>query len=155
MISKLWEAAAEGMEVDISETVNAFANDIVCRAVCGKFFRAEGRNKLFRELNHITTVLIAGFNVEDYFPGLSKLLGIFTRFMSNKVNQTHKRWDKLLEEIISDHERRRSSEHEYGAGGEFEQEESDFTDVMLSVQEEHGIKRDHIKAILMVSEYYS
>nr|CAB3489879.1 unnamed protein product [Digitaria exilis]CAB3491614.1 unnamed protein product [Digitaria exilis] len=149
VIAKLRETTAVGAEVDISEIVNAFANDIVCRAVCGKFFRAEGRNKLFRELNHITTVLIAGFNVEEYFPGLSKFLGVFTRFTSNKANQTHKRWDRLLEEIISDHERRRSSEHGHGAGGEFEQEESDFTDVMLSVQQEYGITRDHIKAILM------
>ncbi|CAO2144252.1 unnamed protein product [Urochloa humidicola] len=131
--------------------MNAFANDIICHAVCGKFFRAEGRNKLFRELNHVTTALIAGFNVEDYFPGLASSVGLlFTRFMSNKVNQTHKKWDKLLEEIIGDHERRKGSEHGHGrGGGAFEQEESDFIDVMLSVQEEYGITRDHIKAILM------
>ncbi|CAL4987881.1 unnamed protein product [Urochloa decumbens] len=52
VIAKIREAATIGAEVDISETMNAFANDIICRAVCGKFFRAEGRNKLFRELNH-------------------------------------------------------------------------------------------------------
>ena len=34
-----------------------------------------------------------------------------TRFTSNKVCQTHQRWDRLLDEIISDHERRRTSEH--------------------------------------------
>ncbi|OEL23134.1 indolin-2-one monooxygenase [Dichanthelium oligosanthes] len=153
VIAKLREAAAAGAEVDISGKVNAFANDIICRAVCGKFFREEGRNKLFRELNHMTTFLLAGFNVEDYFPALAKLLGIFTRFMSNKVSQTHERWDMLLEEIIRDHERRKISEHGHGAGGGgVEQEESDFTDVMLSVQQEYGITRDHIKAILMVSD---
>ncbi|KAF8694279.1 hypothetical protein HU200_038418 [Digitaria exilis] len=139
-------ALPSGTWVDISETVNAFANDIVCRAVCGKFFRAEGRNKLFRELNHTTTKKIAGFNVEDYFPGLSKFLGVFTRFMSNKVDQTHKRWDRLLEEITSDHGRRRSSEHGHGAGGEFEQEESDFTDVMLSVQQDNVFFQDMFEA---------
>ncbi|RCV38316.1 hypothetical protein SETIT_8G132600v2 [Setaria italica] len=153
VIAKLREAAAEGTEVDIGKMMNAFANDIICRAVCGKFFRAEGRNKLFRELNHMTTVLIAGFNVEDYFPGLANSVGsLFTRFTSNRVKQTHEKWDKLLEEIIRDHERRRkSSDHGRGAGGGgVEQEESDdFTDVMLSVQHEYGITRDHIKAILM------
>ncbi|CAL4984438.1 unnamed protein product [Urochloa decumbens] len=140
VIAKIREAATIGAEVDISETMNAFANDIICRAVCGKFFRAEGRNKLFRELNHVTTALIAGFNLEDYFPGLANSVGLlFTRFMNGKVNQTHKKWDKLLEEIIGDHEKRKGSE----------QEESDFIDVMLSVQEEYGITRDHMKAILM------
>ncbi|PVH34287.1 hypothetical protein PAHAL_8G187100 [Panicum hallii] len=153
---KLREAAAAGSGVDIGAAVNAFANDIICRAVCGKFFREEGRNRLFRELNHMTTVLVAGFNLEDYFPGLASLLGIFTRFTSNKVSQTHERWDRLLEEIISDHERRRIiTEHGRGGasggggGDDDEQEESDFIDVMLSVQQEYGITRDHIKAILM------
>ncbi|CAN6372149.1 unnamed protein product [Urochloa humidicola] len=151
VIAKLREAATVSAEVDISEMMNAFANDIICRAVCGKFFRAEGRNKLFRELNHVTTALIAGFNMEDYFPGLANSVGLlFTRFMSNKVNQTHKKWDKLLEEIIGDHERRKGFEHGHGrGGGVVEQEESDFIDVMLSIQEEYGITRDHIKAILM------
>ncbi|CAN6363024.1 unnamed protein product [Urochloa humidicola] len=153
VIAKLHEAAAVGAEVDISEMMNAFANDIICRAVCGKFFRAEGRNKLFRELNHVTTALIAGFNVEDYFPGLANSVGLlFTRFMSNKVNQTHKKWDKLLEEIIRDHEGRKCGSDDQGrgrGGGAVEQDDSDFIDVMLSVQQEYGITRDHTKAILM------
>ncbi|RLM59066.1 indole-2-monooxygenase-like [Panicum miliaceum] len=141
VVAKLRVAVAAGSGVDIGGAVNAFANDIICRAVCGKFFREEGRNRLFRELNHMTTVLVAGFNLEDYFPGLASLLGIFTRFTSNK-------------EIISDHERRRIIT-EHGRGGasggddDDEQEESDFIDVMLSVQQEYGITRDHIKAILM------
>ncbi|KAJ1275649.1 hypothetical protein BS78_05G151600 [Paspalum vaginatum] len=143
VVARLQEAA----EVDVSETASAFANDVVCRAVCGKFFRAEGRNKLFRELNHTTTALLAGFNVEDYFPWLAKSLGGW--FLSNKkARETHRRWDELLEDIISDHERRRtSSKHadsdEQGGSAE------DFIDVMLSVQEEYGITRDHIKAVLM------
>jgi len=154
VVAKLREAAAAGAAVDVGGAVNAFANDIICRAVCGKFFREEGRNRLFRELNHMTTVLVAGFNVEDYFPGLASFLGVFTRFMSNKVSQTHQRWDRLLEEIISDHERRRIADHWSGAGGgddddDDDDEETDFIDMMLSVQEEYGITRDHIKAILM------
>ncbi|RLM70076.1 indole-2-monooxygenase-like [Panicum miliaceum] len=150
VVAKLREAAAVGVGVDIGGAVNAFANDIICRAVCGKFFREEGRNRLFRELNHVTTILVAGFNMEDYFPGFASLLGVFTRFRSNKVSQTHQRWDMLLEEIISDHERRKTFEHRRGAGGDDdEQEESDFIDMMLSVQQKYGITRDHIKAILM------
>lgn len=149
-MTKLHEAAAVGAEVDISEMMNAFANDIICRAVCGKFFRAEGRNKLFRELNHVTTFLLAGFNLENYFPWLASSLG---GLMSNrKVHETHRRWDELLEKILSDHERR-ISKHPHGDDVSDDQEEStDFTDVMLSVHKEYGITRDHIKAILMVSD---
>jgi hypothetical protein len=150
VLDKLREAAAMDAEVDLSEMMNAFANDIICRAVCGKFSREEGRNKLFRELNHTTTVLLAGFNLESYFPGLAKSLGVFVS--NRKVHQVHKRWDDLLEEIISDHERRRRTSKNGHEGDDEQEESTDFTDVMLSVQQEYNITRDHIKAILMVSD---
>ena len=85
--------------------MNTFANDIVCRAVSGKFFRAEGRNKLFRELIEANTRMVDGFNLEEYFPGLAKALGSLTGwFTSNKADEARKRWDGLLETIITDHE---------------------------------------------------
>jgi cytochrome P450 len=144
-MARISEAAASNAAVDLGETMNAYANDMVCRAVSGKFFRAEGRNKLFRELVEANTALLGGFNLEDYFPRLV----ILNRFVSNKAEQAHRRWDELLETIISDHEKN-SMHQENGTG---EQEETDFTDVLLSVQQEfQGITRDHIKAILMVSK---
>ncbi|CAD6247183.1 unnamed protein product [Miscanthus lutarioriparius] len=150
VIKKIQEAAAASKEVDISEMMNTFANDIVCRAVSGKFFRAEGRNKVFRELIQLNIILFGGFSLEDNFPGLANVLGLLTRwFVSNKADEAHKRWDDLLETIVSDHERRRRSEHGHGGGGGVDQEESDFIDVLLSVQQEYGITRDHLKAILM------
>ncbi|CAL5002982.1 unnamed protein product [Urochloa decumbens] len=150
VMEKIREAAAGSKAVDISETMNTFANDMVCRAVSGKFFREEGRNKLFRELIDMNTSLMDGFNLEEYFPGLAHALGSLTGwFASNKAVEGNKRWDELLETIIRDHERRRrSAEQGHGVGG-VEQEETDFVDVLLSVQMEYGITRDHIKAILM------
>ena len=158
-MEKIREAAAAGKAVDISETTNTFANDIVCRAVSGKFFREEGRNKLFREMIEMNNHLIDGFNLEEYFPWLSNALGPITGwigwFASNKADESRRRWDGLLETIITDHEgRRRSSEHERVGGG-VDPEESDFIDVLLSVQKEYGITRDHIKAILMVTYLFS
>ncbi|KAL6857082.1 hypothetical protein ACP4OV_018464 [Aristida adscensionis] len=146
VMAKIREAAAAGTGVDMSETLNTFAIDVICRAVIGKFFRIEGQNKLFIELIEANVVLFGGFNLEEYFPGLAKSLSIFTRFMSNKVYKTHTRWDDLLEKIIGDHERQ-SSKH--GHSGDAEEGDSDFIDVLLSVQEEYGITRDHVKAILM------
>jgi hypothetical protein len=49
-MDKIGEAATTDAAVDMSMTMNTFANDIVSCAVSGKFFRAEGWNKLFREL---------------------------------------------------------------------------------------------------------
>jgi len=103
----------------------------------------------------MNTILFGGFSLEDNFPGLANVLGLLTRwFVSNKADEAHKRWDDLLETIVSDHEIRRRSEHGHGGGGGVDQEESDFIDVLLSVQQEYGITRDHIKAILMVRKLY-
>ncbi|TVU43848.1 hypothetical protein EJB05_10346, partial [Eragrostis curvula] len=142
VMAKIREAAAAGTTVDMSEMMNTFANDIVCRAVLGKFFRAEGRNKLLRELIEMNARLFGGFSLEDYFPGLANSLGIFTTLFiqRNKVQEVRKKWDDLLEKIIIDHETPNSNN---------EKEETDFIDVLLSVQQEYGITRDHIKAILM------
>ncbi|CAD6342451.1 unnamed protein product [Miscanthus lutarioriparius] len=138
VIAKLKKAMATGMAVDMSETMNTFANDIMCCVLSGKFFREDGRNKTFRELIEMNVALYAGFSLENYFPGLVNSLGIFTRLVSRKADETHERWDDVLENIISDHERRAEQE-----------ESADFVDLMLSVQQGYGITRDHIKAILM------
>ncbi|KAI5022092.1 hypothetical protein ZWY2020_058822 [Hordeum vulgare] len=139
VISRIREAAAASVAVDLSEVVNTYANDVVCRAVSGKFFRAEGRNKMFRELIESNSALVGGFNMEDYFPRLAKVR-LLNRFVRNNVETMHRRWDELLETIIREHEKNVVDE----------QGESDFIDVLLSVQQEfHGITRDHIKAILM------
>jgi len=143
VMAKIREAAAASTAVDIGEVMNTFTNDIISRAVSGKFFRVEGRNKLFRELINTSSVLLGGFNLEDYFPILARSLDFLTRwFLRNRVHDAHERWDELLEKIISDHERRKSMHCRHD-------QESDFTDVLLSVQQEYGITKDHIKAILM------
>jgi cytochrome P450 len=150
VMDKVRDAATASTAVDMSETMNAFANDVVTRAVSGKFFRAEGRNKLFRELVGINIDLFGGFNLEEFFPGLARSLGFLSRWFPRhrQAQQAHKRWDELLETIISDHETRNSTMPGSSLRG---QETSDFTDVLLSVQQEYSITRDHIKAILMVS----
>ncbi|KAK1693836.1 hypothetical protein QYE76_010533 [Lolium multiflorum] len=146
VLARISEAAAASKSVDLGETLNTYANDVVCRAVSGKFFRAEGRNKLFRELIEANSALVGGFNLEDYFPSLAKVLHLLNRFACSSAKTVHKRWDELLEAIISDHER--NSMHQ--ENGTDDLGESDFIDVLLAVQQEfRGITRDHIKAILM------
>jgi hypothetical protein len=141
VVAKIREAATAGIAIDLSELLNAFANDIVCHAVSGKFFREEGRNKLFRELVEANSSLIGGFNLEDYFPVLVKL-DIIKRMVCAKAQKVNKMWDDLLNTLIDDHTRRPASEHDG--------EESDFIDVLLSLQQEYNLTRDHIKAQLVV-----
>ncbi|CAO2198776.1 unnamed protein product [Urochloa humidicola] len=141
VMDKIRKAAAAGMSIDLSSLLNSFANDIICHAVSGKFFREEGRNKLFQELVEANSSLIGGFNIEDYFPGLVKL-DMVKRMVCAKAQKVNKRWNELLDKLIDDHERRSAEQRR--------DEESDFIDVLLSVQEEYKLTRDHIKAQLAI-----
>jgi hypothetical protein len=148
VMSKIREAATAGAAFDLSEQLNSFANDIVCHAVSGKFFREEGRNKLFRELVEANSSLIGGFNLEDYFPVLVKL-DMVKRKVCARARRVNKMWDELLDTLIDDHARNKpsSSERDADADGE---EESDFIHVLLSLQQEYNLTRDQIKAQLVV-----
>ena len=141
-MGKIREAATAGTSIDLSELLNSFANDIVCHAVSGKFFREEGRNTLFRELLEANSSLIGGFNVEDYFPVLVKL-DIIKRMVCAKAHKVNKMWDDLLNTLIDNHASKPASERF--------REESDFIDVLLSLQQEYNLTRDHIKAQLVVN----
>ena len=119
----------------------AFANDIVCHAVAGKSFRKQGHNKLFRELVEANSSLIGGFNLEDYLPVLFKLDFIKKMFCA-KAQKVNKMWDELLNSLIDEPASRPTSEQ----GGD----DSVFIDVLLSIQQEYNLTRDHIKAQLEV-----
>jgi len=92
-----------------------------------KFFREEGRNKLFQELVEANSSLLGGFNVVDYFPVLVKL-DMIKRIVCAKAQNVKN---------IYDHASMTASE-------------SDFIDVLLSLQQEYKLTRDHIKAQLVV-----
>ncbi|KAJ1282826.1 hypothetical protein BS78_03G081400 [Paspalum vaginatum] len=141
VMAKIREAAAAGTPIDLSTLLNSFTNDIVCHAVSGKFFKEKGHNKLFRELVEANSALLGGFNLEDYFPILVKL-EVVKRMVCAKALKVKKRWDELLDKLIDDHEKMLASQH-----GD---EESDFIDVLLSIQQEYKLTRDHIKAQLEI-----
>uniref|UniRef100_A0ACD5ZYN5 Uncharacterized protein n=1 Tax=Avena sativa TaxID=4498 RepID=A0ACD5ZYN5_AVESA len=148
VIDKVLAAAAQQRAaVDMTDLLGSFANDVVCRAVSGKFFREGGRNELFRELISGITAALAGFNLEDFFPSLAKV-GLVRLVVLAKTNTLKKRWDELLDKIIDDHATRLSSqEHD-----EQEQQnhlERDLVDVILSLQHEYNLTRDNVRVILM------
>lgn len=144
MIQKITQVSLKPSLVDLSEILYSFANDIVCRVVSGKFSREEGRNELFRKLIEENGYLLGGFFVEDYFPSL----GWLDKFLklSARAKRNFKRWDKLLEEVIKEHESREKVKKD--------DEEEDFVDVLLTLQKDPNmdvaLKREHIKALLLV-----
>ncbi|VAH43231.1 unnamed protein product [Triticum turgidum subsp. durum] len=142
------ESAAASTMIDMGEMMNTFVNDMVCRALSGKFTMKEGRNKIFRELIEANSALFASFNLEDCFPRLAWL----TRSnVCNNAKKVNRRWDDLLEKMIQDHEKRTLLPPHDKQDGK-QEEESDFIDVLLSVRQQKdydGITREQIKAILM------
>ncbi|OEL34238.1 indole-2-monooxygenase [Dichanthelium oligosanthes] len=145
VMARISEAAAAGAAVDVGELLGSFANDLACRAVMGKSFRGEGRNKLFRELVSDTSPLLAGFNVEEFFPFLSRF-GVLSRMVRAKSERLRRRWDEQLDRLIEDHE---SSGAAAAASTSSKDDDDDFIDVLLSVRQEYGLTREHMKAMLL------
>ncbi|KAL6606914.1 hypothetical protein ACP70R_042567 [Stipagrostis hirtigluma subsp. patula] len=140
-LARVREAAAAGAAVDVSELLSTFANDVVCRAVTGRLSRAGGRNGLFRELIDGNVAVLGGFHLDGYFPSLAKV-GLLQRVLCAKAKRLRKRWDELLDEIIDEH-----ADADHGKNGRPE-DDGDFVDVLLSLQQEYGLTRDQTKGIL-------
>ncbi|KAI4968579.1 hypothetical protein ZWY2020_045909 [Hordeum vulgare] len=141
VVAKIRDVASKCTAIDMSELLNAFTNDIVCHAVPGKLFRERGHNKLFRELVEANSLLLGGFNLVDYFPRLVQM-DIIRRMVCAKAQKVNKMWDNLLNSIIDEHARKSVPEHN--------NEDNDFIDVLLSIQQEYKLTRDHIKAQLEI-----
>ncbi|KAE8775389.1 Cytochrome P450 71C1 [Hordeum vulgare] len=150
VMAKIQGAAAAGATVDMTRLLGAFTNDIVCRAVSGKFFREEGRNELFREVIDGNVAAFGGFNLLDYYPGLAKV-SMLRRLVFAKTNRLKRKWDDLLDKIIVDHVSQKASPREQhrDRDQQEDEEETDFVDVLLGLQEEYNLTTEHIKAILM------
>jgi hypothetical protein len=143
VVAKLREA--RGGPVDMTDLLFSFSNDIVCRAMSGKFFRAEGRNHIFRDLINRNVAAFGGFNLEDYFPGLSNI-SMLRRPVLGRLERLKKRWHDLLDEIIDEHATKSSSSSSLDQA----EQERDFVDALLSLQHDYDLTREQIKAILMV-----
>jgi hypothetical protein len=141
-MEKINEAAGIGAAVDMSELLNSFANDMACQIVSGKFFLKEGRSKVFRDLITDSSGLLGGFNLEEYFPALSRV-GMLKRVVCAKAERVRNRWSDLLDKVIDDRMSKQNSQIVH--------KDADFVDILLSVQQEYNLTREHMKALLIVS----
>uniref|UniRef100_A0ACD6AS44 Uncharacterized protein n=1 Tax=Avena sativa TaxID=4498 RepID=A0ACD6AS44_AVESA len=133
------EAARTGASVDMSELLNSFSNEMACRIVSGKFFLKEGRSKVFRDLIIDSSRLLGGFNLEEYFPALSRI-GMLKRAVCAKAERVRNRWTDLLDKVIDDHMTKDRSK--------FDHKDDDFIYILLSLQQEYDLTRDNMRALL-------
>jgi len=90
--------------VDTSELLSKFTSDMVCRAVAGRSCRAEGRDREFRELIYQGMALLAGFNLDNFCPGLATAAGgVLVRSARRKAERVRDGWDRILDELIDGH----------------------------------------------------
>lgn len=144
-------AAASNASVDMTEVFCVFTNDMVCHAVSGMFFRQlEGRHRAFQEIINSQVILIAGFNLDDCFPLLAKVGGVLARVLFARAFSLKKKWDVLLDEIITEHAAKLSSS--LPSSSLQEEEDADFVHVLLSLQQEYRLTRQQVKSILVVCD---
>ncbi|KAF0897138.1 hypothetical protein E2562_033934 [Oryza meyeriana var. granulata] len=141
VMDKISKAASTGAVVDIGQILSSFTNDMICRAVSGKAPRDNRQKKIFQDLAHETSLLLGGFNIEEYFPVLARI-GLVGKVMCAEAEGLKKRWDELLERLIDDHE------NENNCNLACDQYDDDFVNILLSVRQEYGLTREHVKAIL-------
>uniref|UniRef100_J3N897 Cytochrome P450 n=1 Tax=Oryza brachyantha TaxID=4533 RepID=J3N897_ORYBR len=142
VMAKISEAAAAGTAVDIGELLGAFTNNMICRAVSGRCPRDGGQKSTLQELARDTSRLLGGFDVGEYFPVLARL-GVVGKAMRARAERLKKRWDDVLEKLIGDHE------HQCGYNQSHDRSDADdFVNILLSVRQEYGLTREHVKAIL-------
>lgn len=143
MIASISKSCSSEKLINISETTPTLTSNIVCRAALGKCYIG-GRNDKshFDEVSEETEALFVAFFFGDFIPWLGwidKLNGQHARLVKNFFD-----WDDLYEQVIDEHmdPERPQLEHE------------DFVDVLLQVQKDFNLSRDHIKGILMVIPYH-
>ncbi|KEH31104.1 putative cytochrome P450 [Medicago truncatula] len=138
-------SSSDSSPLNLTELCSTITNDIVCRVALGKRYR-EGRGMKFQEVLLEFGELLGTVCIGDYIPWLD-WLGKVNGFYS-KAEKVAKQLDEFFEEVIEEHI---SGDRTNGHG--VENEQSDFVDVLLSLQKTNAmgfpIDRISIKALIL------
>lgn len=128
--------------INMSEVLNAFVNDILCRVVSKKFSSDQGRKKIIRELVHETSALLGTCHVGDYIPYLGWVDGLLG--LDARARRNSKGWDDVLDEMIDKYSHADRTRGDEG---------QDLVDVLISLQKDptmgYQLTRENIKGLLL------
>nr|UEV87799.1 cytochrome P450 family 71 subfamily DA polypeptide 12 [Gloriosa superba] len=110
------QAAAGGGTVDMSENLNAFSHDIISRVGLGKISRKAGLNHVFREMVRENSKLFATVSVGEYIPSLGWLDDALFG-LTKRAERNRKRWDDVLDRLISECAGRKGNDDALQEGG--------------------------------------
>lgn len=139
MVQLITESCSSSKPVNLSDMLLTLTSNIICRAAFGKCYiggRAEKSD--FHRISLETQALFVAFFVVDFIPWLGwidNLTGQRARLEKNFFDL-----DAFYDQVIDEHldPMRPKLNHE------------DFVDVMIRVQKDLNLTRDHIKGVLMV-----
>ncbi|KAK1271777.1 Cytochrome P450 71A9 [Acorus gramineus] len=138
---RLVSTSSSGL-VNLSEFIKSYVVDVIARVTFGKAFLGEGVSDKIHRLVEENGKLLLGLHLEDLFPSY-KWLEFFTG-LNVRATKTFHGWDDLFDELIEAH---------ICTGGGADEGNSDFVDVLLTLQKEDSrdgavLTRKDIKGIL-------
>lgn len=136
-----------GSQINLSDMVFLFTNDVICRAAFGnKCNDKEEFKAAFLE----STKLGGGFDISDVFPSL-KFLHVIGG-MKPKLEKIHEKIDRIFGNVILEHKKNRITSTKNQTTDHMQEMEEDLVDVLLRLQEngelEFPITTDNIKAFI-------
>ena len=139
MMDHIKEHCSSASPLNLTELFSTITNDIVCRVALGKRYR-EGRGNKFQEVLLEFGELLGTVCIGDYIPWLDwlgKVNGVYSR-----AEKCAKHINEFIEQVIEEHI---SGKSDGGVGVDNNEEQSDFVDVLISVQKTNAIERTAIK----------
>ncbi|CAN6559665.1 unnamed protein product [Malus baccata var. baccata] len=156
LLRLLAKKAESGEAINLTEELPKHFNNVIAKMMLGnsKGSSAEGRDEEARLVAREVTRIFGEFNLSDFVWFCKKL---DLQGFGKRIENTHRRYDALMEKVISEREELRKKNMKNG-GDNVEEEMvlKDFLDVLLDLLEKgsgeiEGVKftRVHIKALIM------
>nr|XP_043618746.1 cytochrome P450 71AV8-like [Erigeron canadensis] len=127
--------------INLSEKIFSMMNAIAVRISIGS--KCKDQEKLLALIGELI-FLSGGFNLSDLFPSI-RVLPLLTG-MKYKLKKLHHQIDKILNNIISDHQQR-------SAATGLKDQNEDLLDVLLRLKDDDGLHfpltSDNVKAVLL------
>jgi len=150
-VQTLFQKSKAKESVNLTDSLLRLSNNVISQMMLsittsGSYGQAEQACELVREV----TQIFGEFNVSD-FVGFCKNLDLHG--FKKRALDIHKRYDSLLEKIISDREELRRVSKVEGCEDE-EEKVKDFLDILLDTVEQKDFEveftRNHVKSLILV-----
>ncbi|MED6122730.1 hypothetical protein PIB30_042649 [Stylosanthes scabra] len=150
-VQSLAEKSMANESVNLTEMLMKLSNNIISQMMLsikssGTDDQAEEARVLAREV----TKIFGEFNISDFI-GFLKVLDL--QGFKKRAMQIHKRYDALLEKIISDRETLRYKMNTMNKSSSCEEDVKSFLDILLDVSKDKDseieLTRNHIKALIL------